>query len=107
MKVNLGGEGEAPGAINQQGPWVLDPLWRSTREGKTLKQLQTEGHRFVISNNLQLPIQNDSVEEVITNNVPIDRITWLGPGVQSKEIHRILKPGGHWVHDAAIRFTKP
>src|SRR5438477_3985847 len=107
MKVNLGGEGEVAGVINQQGPWVLDPFWRSTREGKSLNDLQTQRHVFVISNHVQLPFPDNSVEEVITNAVPIDVTTWLGPGIQSKEIFRILRPGRRWVHDGVTRFIKP
>jgi ubiquinone/menaquinone biosynthesis C-methylase UbiE len=107
LRVNLGGEGEEPGVINQQGPWALDPAWRSSREGKTLAELQAEGHQFVIADNTQLPFADDSVDEVITNSVPIDRTTQLGPGVQSTEVQRILKPGGSWAHDGVTRYTKP
>jgi hypothetical protein len=107
LRVNLGGEGEVPGVINQQGPWVLDPGWRSSKEGKTLQELVAEGHQFVIADNKRLPFASDSVDEVITNSVPIDVDTWLGPGVQSSEILRILKPGGRWTHDGVVRFIKP
>jgi hypothetical protein len=107
LRVNLGGEGEDPGALNQQGPWILDPNWRSSRTGETLQELLAKGHRFVISSNLALPFAPDSVDEVITNSVPVDRTTFLGPGVQSSEIRRILKPGGGWIRDGVVVYTKP
>jgi hypothetical protein len=47
------------------------------------------------------------VDEVITNFVPVDVSTWLGPGVQSGEIMRILKAGGVWVRDGQVYYTKP
>jgi hypothetical protein len=50
--VNLGGEGEYPGVLNQQGPWALLPSWRSADGTKTLADLRAAGHRFVISNRL-------------------------------------------------------
>jgi hypothetical protein len=43
----------------------------------------------------------------ITNGVPIDLTTHLGPGVQSSEIRRILRPGGTWVLDGLPHYTKP
>src|SRR5947209_17810814 len=107
MRVNLGGEGEVPGVWNQQGPWVLDSGWRSSRHGKTLVQLRREGHVFVISSNLRLPFASGSVEVVITNGVPVDITTHLGPGVQSSEISRILRSRGYWLHNRKKRFTKP
>jgi len=102
-RVNLGGEGEIPGVINQQGPWAKDSSWKSSQQGKTLKELQSEGNQFVISENTRLPFRNNSVDEVITNSVPIDANTWLGPGVQSKEIQRILKPGGTWTNNGVTQ----
>lgn len=98
--VNLGGEGEVPGAINVQGPWILEPGWRSSREGKTLKQLQSEGHLFVVSNNLKLPFATGALDEVVTNSVPVDMTTFLGPGVQTSEVGRIIAKGGVWRHNA-------
>jgi hypothetical protein len=107
LRVNLGGEGEVPGVLNQQGPWVLDPTWRSSRAGKTLQELLAQGHQFLITSNTNLPFAADSIEEVITNSVPIDVVTHRGPGVQSVEIKRILKPGGRWVRDGTVFYTKP
>ncbi len=31
----------------------------------------------------------------------------LGLGVQSSEIRRILKPGGEWIRDGVLEWTKP
>jgi hypothetical protein len=105
--VNLGGEGEIPGVLNQQGLWVLDPVWRSSRDGKTLQELQADGHQFVLADNTQLPFADESVDEVYTNSVPIDRVTHLGPGVQSSEILRILKKGSRWIRDGQVVYVKP
>lgn len=107
VQVNLGGEGEVSGVLNQQGPWVLDPAWRSSRHGKTLQDLQAGGHQFVIADNTQLPSADGSVDEVFTNSVPIDSVTHLGPGVQSSEILRILKQGGRWIRDGLVAYVKP
>jgi hypothetical protein len=107
VRVNLGGEGEVPGVINQQGPWVLGPTWRSSRDGKTLQELLADGHVFVIADNLHLPFPDDSVDEVLTNSVPIDTIGQHGPGVQSSEIRRILKSGGTWLNDGIVSLVKP
>lgn len=108
FELNLGGEGELPGVINQQGPWVLDPNWRSSQLGKTFRELVDEGHDFLICSNLALPFPDGAVDTVFTNGVPIDLNTPLGPGVQSSEIQRILKSGGRWVHDyGASVWNKP
>jgi hypothetical protein len=106
--LNLGGEGEVPGAINQQGPWVLtDPRWRSSREGTTFDELLREGHRFLICPNTEIGRSDNSVGTVLTNGVPVDRPSMYGPGVQTSEIKRILKPGGEWYPDEELEWTKP
>lgn len=104
--INLGGEGEVPGVVNQQRPAVLSPGWGASRTNATLEQLAL-GSDFLICPNTHLPIHDDSVDLVITNSVPID-VVFLGePGIQSSEIYRILAPRGQWVHDGHVRFTKP
>ena len=105
--INLGGEGEIPGVINQQGQWALDQNWRCCRDGRTLHQLVEDGHVFLICPNVPLPLPDDSVDRVYTDSTPIDVTTWLGPGVQSSEIRRILKPGGDWIRDGVPYYTKP
>ena len=106
--LNLGGEGEIPGVINQQGPWVLAPTWRCSRDGRTFQDLLNDGHVFLICPNVPLPFPDDSVDIVYTNGVPIDRNSFLGPGVQSAEIRRILKSGGQWIDDyGATTWIKP
>lgn len=107
MRVNLGGEGEVPVVLNQQGHWVLDPAWRSSRYGQTLQELIADGHQFIIADNMHLPFAGDSMDQVITNSVPIDLMTHLGPGVQSNEIQRILKSGGRWIRDGTVWYVKP
>ncbi|HET6575160.1 MAG TPA: methyltransferase domain-containing protein [Fimbriiglobus sp.] len=110
LAVNLGGEGEFPGVLNQQPPWALNPGWRSTtlgNPGKTIRELEAEGHQFIIAPNDQLPFADESVDVVYTNGVPIDVLTHLGPGVQSSEIRRILNPGRIWIDDRRVRYRKP
>jgi RHS repeat-associated protein len=105
VAVNLGGEGEVPRAINFQGPWITDPAWRSSQTSQTLDALRSAGHRFVIASNDRLPIASSSVNVVYTNSVPLDVATFLGPGVQTSEIIRILAQGGMWIHDGAVRYV--
>ena len=108
--VNLGGEGEVLGVINQQPPWALSPGWRSTtigNRGKTIRELEAEGHQFVIAPNDALPFADESIDVVYTNSVPIDVTTWRGLGVQSSEIRRILKPGGIWIKNRRVHYRKP
>jgi len=97
--VNLGGEGEVAGAINVQGPWALDSSWASSASGQSLSELQAAGNQFVIANNTALPFADGSVSTVITNSVPINTTTWLGEGVQTSEIARILQTGGTWINN--------
>ena len=63
--INLQG-----GAIgNQQPPFALSATWFSwSQGGKTLKELQADGHRFLICDNTKLPFADGSVDEVLTNN---------------------------------------
>jgi hypothetical protein len=110
MYVHLGGEGEIPNVLNQQPPWALDPGWRSTtilNPGKTVRELEAEGHRFLIAPNDRLPFADESVDLVYTNSVPIDMMTYLGPGVQSAEIKRILKVGSVWIKNRRVWYRKP
>jgi hypothetical protein len=105
--INLGGEGEVPNVVNQQRPAALSSSWGSWLAGETLEQLALKGHDFLISENTSLPFNDDSVDLVITNSVPIDIVSLGQPGVQSSEIRRILVSGGQWVHDGKVRFIKP
>jgi len=107
ITLNLGGEGEEPDVINQQGPWILRENWVAVRTLQTLPELVDAGHAFLICSNLSLPFPDESVDTVITNDVPIDQIAYHGPGVQSSEIRRILKSRGQWIKDGAIEETKP
>jgi hypothetical protein len=106
-RVNLGGEGEIVGVVNQQPPWVVHPDWRSSRTGETLQELVAHGVDFLICPNLPVALPDSCADEVLTNDVPVDLITFLGLGVQSNEVNRILKPGGKWIHDGLLRSVKP
>jgi hypothetical protein len=56
VEVNLGGEGEVPGAINVQGPWTMDANWRSVG-GETLPELAAKGDPYVVADNQALPFR--------------------------------------------------
>ena len=108
FRINLGGEGEIPDVLNQQGRWVASPGWRASGTNQSFDDLVRVGHNFLIADNVRLSLPDDSVDEVITNNIPpVDSRTWLGPTVQTSEIQRILKAGGRWVHNGVLRFIKP
>ncbi len=109
FRINLGGEGEVSRVLNQQGRWiVLLSGWRSSQSGQTFEDLVQSGHDFLIADNMTLPLPDNIADEVITNNIPpVDSVTWLGPTVQSREIRRILKSGGRWIHNGVLRFLKP
>jgi hypothetical protein len=104
--INLGGDGEIPGVLNQQGPWALNPNWESV-DGRPLAALVADGHAFLICPNTQLPLPDESCGVVSTNNVPVGIVAYHGPGVQVSEIHRILKSGGQWIHDGLPVWIKP
>src|SRR5262245_30747780 len=102
-RVNLGGEGEVPSTLNQQGRWAVRRGYRSSSTRETLRQMVNAGHDFLIADNAHLPLPDDSFDEVITNNIPpVDWVTWLGPTVQTNEIWRILKTGGRWIHNGVV-----
>jgi hypothetical protein len=106
LRLNLGGEAEVPDVINQQ------PKWRNlsveaSRTGIALQRLLDNGNDFLFCDNVVLPFPDDSVDEVFTNEVPIDLDTHLGPGIQSNEIKRVLKPGARWIDDGEVVYKKP
>jgi SAM-dependent methyltransferase len=85
---------------------VLSPNWKSSRDGRSLSQLVADGHVIVICPNSSLPFPDDTFDVVFTNSVPIDMTSFLGPGVQSAEIRRILKTGGQWIRDGVLEWIK-
>jgi ubiquinone/menaquinone biosynthesis C-methylase UbiE len=89
----------------QQIPAALDAGWGASRSavaGKSLAELRAMGDSYVVAENTALPFANASIDRVLTNSVPIDVNTFIGPGVQSSEIWRILKPGGDWLHNGEV-----
>lgn len=106
LNLNLGGEGETPGCINQQPHWA-DLCNSVSRSAQPIRDLLRLGEAFLFCENTRLPFPDKTVDRVVTNGVPIDRTTWLGPGIQSTEIKRILKTGAVWVHDGVLAYTQP
>ena len=79
--VNLGGEGEVAGAINQQPANALADGWGTSRTavaGKSLSELRAAGDSYVVADNTALPFADGSIDQVITNSVPIDTMTPMG-----------------------------
>ena len=106
LRLNLGGEGEVVDVINQQPEWVPNPgHWSAV--GPHLAALMGGGEAFLFCRNTELPFPDGSVDQVLSNNVPVDINTWLGPGVQSSEIRRVLRSGGEWWHNGVVVYTKP
>jgi len=106
LTLNLGGEAEEPKVINQQPDWVTSPPhW--VQVSHHLAPLIAGGEPFLFCRNTDLPFPDGSVGMIISNNVPVDINTWLGPGVQSSEVHRVLRSGGQWRHNGQIVYTKP
>jgi hypothetical protein len=106
FRLNLGGEGEEPDAINQQPEWVTSHRhW--VQVGPNLAPLILAGEPFLFCRNTHLPIPDGIVDLIISNNVPIDFTTWLGPGVQSSEVRRVLRSGGEWHHNGVVIYIKP
>ena len=103
--INVGGEGEVPGAINVNGTWLNTPGWKSGHAGNpTLADLQAQGHEFRLVDDMsKMPFADESVDEVYINSVCIDAVSWLGPCPSSKEIERILKPGCPWYKDGVLQ----
>jgi len=104
--LNLGGEGEAANCINQQ------PLWGDlsniiSRNGQPLRSLTTAGVPVPFCDNTSLVFPDSTIDAVITNGVPIDQATWLGPGISSNEIKRVLKPGSPWYDNGRLVYRKP
>jgi hypothetical protein len=106
-RINLGGEDEVLGVVNQQRRASLKAGWGSCIGGLPLDGLATKGHDFLICPNTALSINDESIDEVITNSVPVDRTVLGEPGIQSSEVERILVSGGTWIHDGSLRYTKP
>jgi hypothetical protein len=105
--INLGGEGEIPGVLNQQRPFALSSNWLSVSQ-QTIARLVAAGHTFLICPNDAIALPDGCVDEVVTNSVPVDTThPFYGPGVQTSEVKRILKPGGRRVRDGVIFLTKP
>jgi hypothetical protein len=108
--LNLGGEGEVPGAINQQ-PMILLQRFvvgkaNSTSVSPQLDQSITGNQPYLFCPNNNFPFPDSTVDEVVTNNVPIGTNSHLGPGYLEEEIKRILKNGGTWTDNGMLQFTK-
>ncbi len=94
--VNLGGEGEIPGAINVNGRHILTNDWARSRDGADLNTVRSSG-LVVIADPCALPFRNGSVD-IKSYNTPISedgRQTHLGPTYNLTEIQRVATPGSY------------
>ena len=108
FRVNLGGEGEEPDALNQQERRVVQPGWFCSQTGDAFGTMVSNGVEFLLCGNLAITLPDGCVDEAITNSVPIDIVVnWAGPGIQSSEIRRILKSGGIWTDNGVQVYMKP
>ena len=106
LRLNLGGEGEEPDCINQQPPWT-DLATIISRTGAPFSSLSTAGVPFLFCDHTNLPFADRSVDEIVTNSVPVDQgNTWLGPTISSTEIKRVLKLGGLWIDNGVVVHQK-
>ncbi len=87
FRVNLGGEGEVPGALNQQGRWVFQGYYSASQSNLSFEQMVLAGPRFSSVRQYEdCGFPDECCDEVITNNLPpADSFTHLGPSVQSSE----------------------
>ena len=66
--------------------------------GTQLAPLISCGEPFLFCRNTQLPFPDGSVALVISNGVPLDKTTWLGPGVQKQtKSSESSNSGGEWL----------
>ena len=106
LRLNLGGEAEVSGAINQQPEWNHLGI-PASRTGFTFQSLLQEGNPFLFCENQTLPFPDNSVDEILTNGVPVDRKTFWGPGISTSEIRRVLKSGSRWIDNGIVVYIKP
>ena len=83
LVVNLGGEGEVPGALN------VNTLTFAIRSAEAIKRrgplLQADVRA--------VPLRDECADEVVGNRLPLDATDdWAG--LICREAYRILKPGG-------------
>jgi hypothetical protein len=108
FRVNLGGEGEIPDVLNQQPAWAVEATWRTSQlPARDLRDCVRGGLRVLLCPNDDIPLPDECADEILTNSVPIDIATWLGAGISSTEIRRILKRGGIWRHNGQLQLRKP
>lgn len=111
--INLGGEGEIDNVLNVQMAAYRDTSQLTATGGKTLSELQGEGHRFFFveppHNFANLPFADNSFKTIYTNSIPINGgvSPLYGPNLTPSEVHRILESGGEWWHNGFLHFTKP
>lgn len=90
--INLGGEGEHPGAINVNLDCVLHPDWCASRDGTTMLPDVKQSGPVVVARSDCLPFAPGCADKILTNSVPVGNwSTSMGPAYHPDEIKRIKK----------------
>ena len=71
--VNLGGEGEVPGALNQQDAVCVEPFWHVARTRESFADAVRRGLRFLLCPNDALALPDGCADAVVSNGVPIGK----------------------------------
>lgn len=102
IALNLGGEGEVAGAgvVNVQAGSMGGDRGLAIRSAVDVAR--TTNQRVVVGTGNALPFRTGAVNQVITNNVPVDAgLTYFGQSLASHEIYRVLSPLGQWFGSSA------
>lgn len=105
MHLNLGGEGEVAGALNQQPYWAVAGI--VSRTGARMTTMIVSGVDVIFCENASIPLPDGIAARIETNGVPIDVVTVWGQGVQTSEIRRLLRSGGEWFDNGVLAYRKP
>jgi hypothetical protein len=103
FSINLGGEGEVAGVLNQQPAAAAGPHWKSV-SAQSLHELIQSGCDFLLCPNDALALPNGCADVVHTNNVPIDRPSILGDSAYLEVRWRLDSRRGSVLHEAMNTF---
>jgi len=108
--VNLGGEGEVTGRniINVQPGRIGGSSELAAQNAKRVRSKinsnqASRGQPVIRVEGNRLPFRDNSVDEVILNNAPLDQGKgFFGPSFTTQEINRILRDGGTFIFNGTI-----
>lgn len=98
IRLNLGGEGEVPNAINIQPATIGGSSGEAVKNAKKIQE--SCGQPVVCATGDKLPFPDNSVDDIFLNNAPLNGVNgYFGPSFTTDEINRILKPDGNFYHN--------